>query len=313
MLIVCVVLTLLCILILLQLNWSFLFTNKQPNTNFQNLIENNDKHDIDITRYNNIPKIIWTFWDTEHVPEIIKKCIRGWQKHNPDYKIIVLNKQNYIHYVNIPEYIVNHPHYNDNHAHFADMIRIHVLSANGGVWVDSSIILNDSLDKWLFPHYGEFSGFYISSFTTKPEYPVIENWFFACNKGSKFMKLWRDEYVQISKYNSVKDYIDSRTIMGVDIQNISSPIYLAMHVSAQKVLQIDQYPITNLILRKAEDGPFRYLSSTEWKTQRALYLACKEPAYTRPLLKLRGCDRKILEDRSMFNVLLSVNIDNLLH
>ena len=73
-----------------------------------------------------------------------------------------------------------------------------------------------------------------------------------------------------------------------------------------------KYPITNLILRKAEDGPFRYLSSTQWKTQKALYLACKEPAYTRPLLKLRGCDRKILEERSMFNILLSVNIDNLI-
>jgi len=170
---------------------TFVFMRKQSNTDFQNLIDYNDKHNIDITHYNNIPKIIWTFWDTEYIPELIQKCIRGWQKHNPNYKIIVLNKQNYIHYV-------NHPHYNDNHAHFADMIRIHVLAANGGVWVDSSIILNDSLDKWLFPQYGEFSGFYISSFTTKPEYPIIENWFFACNKWSKFMKLWRDEYIQFS-------------------------------------------------------------------------------------------------------------------
>lgn len=72
------------------MNWAFVFMRKQNNTEFQNLIEYNNTHNIDITHYNNIPKIIWTFWDTAHIPEIIQKCIRGWQKHNPNYKIIIL-------------------------------------------------------------------------------------------------------------------------------------------------------------------------------------------------------------------------------
>jgi mannosyltransferase OCH1-like enzyme len=41
-----------------------------------------------------IPKKIWTYWDNDRLPEIIEKCINTWKKHNPNYEIIVLSKQN---------------------------------------------------------------------------------------------------------------------------------------------------------------------------------------------------------------------------
>lgn len=246
--------------------------------------------------YNNAPKIIWTYWDNpEKIPKTVKMCIEGWKKYNPDYKVILLTKQNYQNYIDIPLEISQHPNFNDNVTRFADLLRIYVLAEHGGVWIDSSILLKSSLDSWLFPRPAEFSGFYIASFTKKGLPPVIENWFFACNKGSRFVRLWKEEFLQIANYPSVESYVESRKKMGVDYEKINVPIYLAMHVSAQKVLQLDKYPTDTLILQKAEEGPFRYLVDSGWDSEKALKLACSNKSYQTPIMKMRGDERKVIE------------------
>jgi hypothetical protein len=244
--------------------------------------------------YNQAPKRIWTYWDREdRIPKTVKMCMRGWAKWNPDYEIILLTKKNYKGYVTIPEELTSHPNFNDMPARFADLVRVWVLAEHGGIWIDSSIILKAPLDDWLFPKYAEFSGFYIDGMTKTT--PVIENWFFACNKGSPFVKKWRDEFSKIAQYSCVEQYVNSRIQMGVDIEKITIPIYLAMHVSAQKVLQLDQYPMESMILRKAEDGPFRYLVDAKWDSEKAVRAACLDPSYQTPILKLRGGERSVLE------------------
>jgi hypothetical protein len=249
---------------------------------------------------------MWTYWDNEDkIPKVVRMCMESWKKWNPDYEVILLTKKNYLDYANIPYEITSHKNFNDNPARFSDLVRINVLAEYGGVWVDSSILLKDSIDKWLFPREGEFSGFYIDGFTENKEYPVIENWFFACNKGSKFMRLWRDEFVNMAKYVTVEEYIKSRIKMGVDIQKINDPIYLAMHVAAQKVLQIDKYPLKGILLRKAEDGPFKYLVDTNWEAEKALELACVDRSYQKPIMKMRGGERNELEK----NIDLSLSLE----
>jgi len=244
--------------------------------------------------YNQAPKRIWTYWDREdRIPKTVKMCMRGWAKWNPDYEIVLLTKKNYKGYVTIPNELTSHPNFNDMPARFADLVRVWALAEHGGIWIDSSIILKAPLDDWLFPKYAEFSGFYIDGMTKTT--PVIENWFFACNKGSPFVKKWRDEFSKIAQYSCVEQYVNSRIQMGVDIEKITIPIYLAMHVSAQKVLQLDQYPMESMMLRKAEEGPFRYLVDAKWDSEKAVRAACLDPSYQTPILKMRGSERIIVE------------------
>jgi hypothetical protein len=250
------------------------------------------------TDYGMHPKIIWTYWDNpDKIPKTVKMCMKGWKRFNPDYEIILLTKGNYKKYVSIPEEIISEPNFNDNPTRFADLVRVWTLAQNGGVWIDSSIILKETLDNWLFPRPAEFSGFYIASFTKEGLPPVIENWFFACSKGSEFVRRWRDEFSQIAKYPGVEKYVESRKEMGVNYEGIASPTYLAMHISAQKVLQIDKYPLDSLILRKAEDGPFKYLTENGWDSERALKFACKHKQYQGPIMKMRGDERKFMEPK----------------
>lgn len=270
--------------------------------------------------YNKIPKIIWTYWHSEKIPNLIKKCIDTWKKHNPHYIIIVLNKNNYKNYINIPDDIANHSIYNDSHARFTDLIRLFLLYENGGVWIDSSIILKESLDKWLFNKEAEFSGFYLESYGNK--YPVIESWFLASNKNSDFMRLWRNEFLQILNYGSVSEYNKSRKEMGVDFQKIgSSADYLVIHISCQKVIQIDKYPLNNLVLRKAEDGPFKYLNDAKWDQIKAMYNASNKKDYTYPIMKMTKGDRDILSSINSYiffiknikniSLILNINKDSL--
>lgn len=84
---------------------------------------------------------------------------------------------------------------------------------------------------------------------------------------------WRDEFLNIMNYQSVKEYVESRKKMKVDIQNIKYRYYLASNISLQKVLQIDK-----LILYKAEDGAFKI--TQKWISLIGLFEANKHRMYT---------------------------------
>lgn len=246
--------------------------------------------------YNKVPKKIWTYLDNPNkTSKTVKMCMESWKKHNPDYEIIILTKDTYKGYVNIPAEIASHINFKDSPTRFSDLLRLWTLTEHGGIWCDSSILLKAPFTEWLFPKYAEFSGFYMDSFTKHPESPVIENWFLAANKGSQFIRKWRDEFTQMINFLTIEEYIKSRKKMGIDFQGIPDPHYLAIHIAAQKVLQIDKYLRDSLILRKAEDGPFKYLSDAKWHTNKSLQLACSEQKYQTPIIMFREEERDALE------------------
>jgi hypothetical protein len=248
-----------------------------------------------------IPKIIWTYWVDEKPPEVVQKCIESWKKHNPDYDVRLLNKNTVSQWV--PELKLNELKHNDGPTRESDFTRISILSKYGGFWVDASIIMNESLEplRRIQSEKGcEMIGYYIDDFTTRPEYPVIENWFFACVPGSSFVQQWRDEFMSLNTHNTVSDYIDSKRKAGVDLQKISSPDYLAMHVSAQTVMQklMSVEDVSRkLHLMKAEDGPFKYLEYKNWNSEKALKSLCDVPELRTPLVKMRGTERRVLEEK----------------
>lgn len=240
------------------------------------------------------PKIIWTFWDDPNtVPATVKMCMNTWRKYNPNYEIILLTKENYSRYVDIPKDLVEHANFNDCIQRFSDLVRIHVMAKYGGIWSDASVLMSEPLDNWIFKTDGEFDGYYIEKSTKIM--PVIENWFFGVKRGSQFMEKWKNEFCQIAKFSSHEEYVDSRRKMGI-IDGIDNPTYLAMHIAAQKVLQVDKYPLKYLNLRKAEDGPFRYVIENGWGSKRALEKACADKEYRSPLLKMTRLERHVLEE-----------------
>ena len=251
--------------------------------------------------YNLVPKKIWTYWEnpdnpSKGLPRVVKLCMESWKKFNPDYEIVLLTKKNVKGYVTIPDEIRTHPHYNDSPQRFADLVRLYVLEEHGGIWIDASVLVKQSFDEWLFPKYGEFAGYYIGSYCIDKKIPVIENWFLAANKGSKFIKLWKQEFLKIVDFKDIKSYLNSRKKMGVNFEKFRDPHYLAAYVAALKVIEVDKYPQDTLILRDSEDGPFKYLVDSKWYSDKGLSLACIDKKYQTPLMKMRSDERRVLEN-----------------
>jgi len=244
-----------------------------------------------------IPKIIWSYWADENQPELVQKCINSWKEHNSDYEIRILNKNTVSSWV--PELKLGELKHNDKPARESDFVRLAVLPKYGGFWVDASIGMTDSLNSIRDNKKGyEFIGYYLEGFTSRPEYPVIESWFFACVPGSLFVQRWRDEFMSINNYNNVDDYIKEKRNSGVDLQKIDALHYLAIHASAQTVMQKLMGPdevAKKLHLMKAEDGPYKWLKSGRWDIMKGLQNLCDDNDLQTPVIKLRGTEREAID------------------
>lgn len=238
------------------------------------------------TKRQQIPKIIWSYWhDPHHRPRVVDLCIESWKASNPDYEIRFMNQEDYVRYIDLP----SHKNLRDSPTRFADLLRIYIIEKYGGIWIDSSIVISRPFSEWLFTGDADFYGFYLKSWTVS--HPVLENWFFAARPHCRFIRLWRDEFVRLATFDSCDDYLRSRREMGVKFENIRFPNYLAMHVAAQKIMQLDRGKYDDrLHLLVAEETAFRYLDENQWDSASAVRQICDDIDPS-PIIKLRGGER----------------------
>ena len=252
-----------------------------------------------------IPKLIWTYWHDENdIPPIVDKCIETWRRHNPDYRITILNDRMVselcggfqISDLNLP------PKFHQRHSDFA---RILIVKTYGGVWMDSSIICTQSL-QWIQDAYAkkayDLLGYFApSNLTTSKEFPILENWFFAAPMGSLFIQDWWNEALFMNSFGSETDYVKYiKDQNRYDLQQLESQLpYLVMHLCAMVVQQRDSHRY-NLILMDSETGPYEYLVKNGWEHDKSFAELCSDPVLNEsPILKLRGNERWFLEQNDV--------------
>jgi hypothetical protein len=225
-----------------------------------NGMENFETLDIFEPIYSKIPNVIWTFWDGDE-PELVKKCIGSWKKYNPEYKVIVLNKTNLADYLS--EDIEAIPHTEDFIQRYADFVRVNVVKKYGGIWMDASIICQQSL-TWVHDIQNssgsEYICYYRDGFSNdefRKKAPITENWFFASVKESKYITDLYKEMIRFSTIPKVSDYLDELRNEGISFQNLPPERYdyLVMYLIGSAILQRGDYNIT---LLKSDDGPLRH-------------------------------------------------------
>ena len=238
-----------------------------------------------------IPPVIWTYWNSEELPEIVQRCIDSWRRHNPTYEVVVLNPSNLRDYIDIDIKSVS---FNDSPARESDMIRLLVLEKYGGVWSDATMFATQPYPFSRTSPY-QFVGYYLEKFTSNRKYPVLESWFFATIPHGEFITKWRREFFKVEESESVDHAIEEVRREGIDLQKIDSLNYLYIHVAAQKVMQT--HAVTkHMLFLKAEDGPYKYIANNEWNSKTALEDLCKGNHRT-DLIKFRGTERSVLIDR----------------
>jgi hypothetical protein len=244
-----------------------------------------------------IPKHIWTFWDSPTLPHVVQRCIDTWHVHCPDHTITVLRPETLHEYITDVDLLALP--YSDNPQRLSDFVRLFVLHKFGGFWVDASIVMFDSLDYFHQKQQSspsiEVVGYYTGINQTRPEYPVIESWFFGCVKESTFVGYWKAEFMRINDFSSSFTYVENVNFNGIDLQNLGwMRYYLAILVAAQSILQ--RKKISHMIsVDRAEDGPFKYPSDYNWDMRRATEELCERPfrLYS-PFIKFTSKGRKVL-------------------
>jgi hypothetical protein len=256
--------------------------------------------------YNKVPRKIWSY-DSDSIKGLSKTvalCQASWRKWNPDYEIVILSRKNYYNYITIPQEIANNPIFNEDPKRFESLVALYTLAEHGGVWISATTLLTEPLDNWLFPKYAQLSGFYDDSLSPidasedlkKPQAPILT--LLACNKGCRFMKLWRNEFSEIIRFQNIEKYIENRISIGIDFPNT---IDLAPLLAAQKVLQLDKYPTDSFLLQRISSIN-KHVETAKGQSEKALKLACLDKKYQRPLIHFRSEDLKTMEEQIEYDL-----------
>ena len=92
---------------------------------------------------------IWQFWwqGKDNCPLIVKKCMESVAKFYPN-KVIVIDKDNFSDYVDIPKYILDKVENGTiGLAHFSDILRLYLLTKYGGTWIDTTVYLTEKIPQ----------------------------------------------------------------------------------------------------------------------------------------------------------------------
>ena len=138
-----------------------------------------------------IPRIIWIMWwqGFDKAPDLVKKCYFSWKKHNPTWKIILLDEKNLDEYIDVQN-IVNINRRDITIQKVSNILRINLLKKYGGVWVDATCFCCVPLDTWL-SNYTK-SGFF--AFANPGKDRLFSSWFLVSGKNGYLISKYCDEH-----------------------------------------------------------------------------------------------------------------------
>jgi hypothetical protein len=96
-------------------------------------------------------KTIWQFWYQgldENTPKIVSTCLDSVKKYMRDYEIIILSKENMNDYLELPDFVFEKLGTGGYKLEkLANLVRLYLLSAYGGVWLDVTIYLTAPIEE----------------------------------------------------------------------------------------------------------------------------------------------------------------------
>jgi len=197
-------------------------------------------------------KTIWGYWaDGEaKMPAFYKICVETWKRQNPSWYIRILDKSSiskYLSSIELPPTIYDLPPHGAS-----DHVRLALLAKYGGVWMDVSIILRESLDTLAWQHIerGEvpFVGIYNPVYGSKhlENKDFVESWFLATARHNPFVYRWRDLLSRLFKSRTTSGFasnlLTDPLYEGLDLSNflregVDFREYLAIHVMLRRILE----------------------------------------------------------------------------
>lgn len=99
------------------------------------------------------PAPVWVFWwqGEKEAPEIIRRCISSVCRNANTHPVHIINKDNYRDFVEIPAHIAGKLENGTiSLTHFSDFLRMALLYKYGGLWVDASVYVQQTIAEIAF-------------------------------------------------------------------------------------------------------------------------------------------------------------------
>ena len=239
-----------------------------------------------------LPKIVWTHWDTQPLPEFCRLNLERTRRVLHDWDVRFFTTAEFLQWVPTP------PTGFDALGIQAktDFMRLWLLKHHGGVWMDIGIVVNKSINHLYdecVRQQAALSGFYIEGMTTNPLFPVFESWFIMAPQGSRIISLWYKEFVCAIE-EGFQPYTDRVLLEGVDPQKILDfTLYLTIHLCYQTVVQKRLWIPQRILQKKAEDTMYRIHATCNWDADCMKAMFKSIDVADIPYIKLRGGDRAL--------------------
>ena len=137
---------------------------------------------------NEVPKRIYSLWmqGAEQAPELVKRNWQRWQRMNPEYELIILDKESSL------AYLTDFPFDPSTLPvqTYSDIVRLTMLAHYGGIWADATVFPVKPLSRWL-PRVIKKQDFFAYNRGLKDPTP-IPSWFLVATPDSLIMKQWYD-------------------------------------------------------------------------------------------------------------------------
>lgn len=102
---------------------------------------------------NQEPTCIWYCWlqGEDNLPEIPRMCLDALRKNSSSHPVVFITLDNYKNYVTLNPRVEKLFYENKiSFAHFSDILRMNLLNQNGGLWMDSTMLLTRPIDSAIF-------------------------------------------------------------------------------------------------------------------------------------------------------------------
>ncbi len=256
--------------------------------------------DLDIIRDSasraSIPKKIWMYWEGDTLPDYIRLMVERITRQNPDHQLTMLTPHSLSDYIPPLSFIAS----DIPLANKSDIIRLEILKAHGGIWIDASTLFWDDL-SWVHQRQqqGDYDliGFYRDVSTVDRQHPVIESWFLCAPAENPFITRWLEILAPLKELGAQRYY---QTMLARDdyaeiAQKIHKPDYLLVYLAQQVALR--QLNHVNLYAKRSEANAFLYQERLNWDAGQLAKFLClnRSPHTPPPLIKLNSANRHAIE------------------
>jgi hypothetical protein len=103
-----------------------------------------------------ILKHIWICWwdGIGSMPPIVKACYNSVLKYSGDYTVHLITRDNFGDFISIPEHVLEKVNAGTmTVTHFSDIIRMSLLAKHGGLWLDATILVTDTVQLEDMPFF----------------------------------------------------------------------------------------------------------------------------------------------------------------